>query len=70
MHNVFQVTHKDVVDVKTFVSGDVGKWCFIVEGVLMGFCDTREEAVRQLHTELANLTDQAQEDTMFPGCED
>ena len=70
MHNVFQVNHHDVVDVPTLKSSDVGKWCFIIEGCLMGFCNTRAEATRQLHTALSHLTDQAQEDTMFPGCED
>lgn len=43
-----QLTEEDVKHSSTLDPEDAGKWCFIVQGCLMGFFDTREEAETRL----------------------
>ena len=43
-----QLTEEDVRRSSTLDPEDAGKWCFIVQGCIMGFFDTREEAETRL----------------------
>lgn len=51
---VFQLTEEDVVRSSTLDPEDVGKWCFLMNGCIMGFFDSREECADRVANLLAD----------------
>lgn len=41
---IFQVSAEDIERSSTLEAEDLGKWCFTMNGCVMGFFDTRDEA--------------------------
>jgi len=41
---IFQLTEEDVERSSTLEPEDIGKWCYLINGCIMGFHNTKEEA--------------------------
>ena len=48
MPQIFQLTEGDIARSTTLEDCDLGKWVWVSNGCLMGFTDTRSEAVDML----------------------
>ncbi|HLO87808.1 MAG TPA: hypothetical protein VK203_22760 [Nostocaceae cyanobacterium] len=44
MDTIFQITQEIFDRSSTFEETDIGKWCWLNQGCIEGFCNTREEA--------------------------
>ena len=51
---VFQLTGEDVARSSTLDPEDVGKWCFLMNGCIMGFFDSHEECTDRVANLLAD----------------
>jgi hypothetical protein len=52
MPQIFQLTKDDIARSSTLDGRDLGKWVWVANGCLIGFTDTREEAVDMLDNHL------------------
>jgi len=48
MPQIYQLTTDDIIRSSTLDDRDIGKWVWVANGCLMGFTDTRTEAVDML----------------------
>ena len=47
---VFQVSQDDVDRSSTLDQDDLGKWCFVLNATIQGFCSTQSEALALYQT--------------------
>ena len=43
--NVYQLTAEEASRFGSLSKEDIGKWVFLVQGTIHGFCETREDAL-------------------------
>jgi hypothetical protein len=46
---IFQLNSESVNRSSTLTAADIGKWCFLIDGAICGFCDTWVEAKEMWH---------------------